>query len=172
MQKVMLGVMLYGLLCGLCIGVEKASDEQQIKRMRQYWPIFLAAVESGDCRKIKQRLAPKVECQLCLDNTEAEANELERFRETNKNWYELLYAEKQYIPGDTFCQQDVPLLFSKEMLVLLRNNPTSFNIRDDEGRYEYIVAVTTTLPSLKFEGGQHMFGFSADLKLISVFTVP
>jgi len=79
---------------------------------------------------------------------------------TDPDWYNKLYDDKIYIPIDTFCKQDYPIIFTKELISKLRNSKAGYVVSDFNGQKLYEVLITATKPSVQFpEGALHTFQF-------------
>jgi hypothetical protein len=80
------------------------------------WAQFIEAVSENNVNKLKSVATPEIRCLLCLDNTGQESSELQKFMDTDPNWYNKLYDHKIYIPLDKFFTEDVPLIFTKDLI--------------------------------------------------------
>jgi hypothetical protein len=95
-----------------------------------------------------------------------------------KGAYEKIYHDKVYIPLQKFCDDDIPLIFTKDFLKILKQNETFYDRRIFNGKVFYEILVTTTLPgevSPEHEGGQHVFEFIKTKKgyrLNGIETIP
>jgi hypothetical protein len=142
------------------------------------WKIFLKAVSSNDIRKIKSLSLEKIRCLACLDNTEEEDKEMTKYMMTEPDWYEKLYKEKIFIPIDTFCKQDYPIIFSKSFIKKLQDSETIYTVDHYNDDIIYEVIITTTQPGKiapGHEGGQHAFQFikiNHDYKFWGIDTIP
>lgn len=135
---------------------QNQEEHSQDKEMLQNWQQFLAAIEQRDIPKIKTLLSDKIRCYECLENTPSEQKEMEYLRDSIENWYDKIYNDLVYIPRDTFINEDLELIFTKEFITILSTHKTLFSRKEENG---YVVLVTTVAPVTGHEGMQHSFHF-------------
>ena len=126
------------------------------------WKRFLKAIVTQDMTAFRKLSAERIRCLFCLENTENETKEMMRLQTTDPDWYETLYEEKVYVPIDTFCKEDYPILFTRELVKRLPDSKLAYAVEefDRETLYEVIIAITqpdeaTSEP----EGGLLLFQF-------------
>ena len=149
---------------------EEDSSEIQLR-----WQEFLSVLEQKNLTEFKEYASDTIRCYMCIENTEHEQKVLEYLRDNDSTWYDKLYNEKIYIPINKFLDEDYDLIFNNEFVEVLKNSKTVYAQREIDGLDVYEVLVTTTKPSLGFEGGQHDFQFTKEegiFKLSEISTIP
>lgn len=142
------------------------------------WKEFVSAAEKKDRKILENMTLDSIRCYLCLENTEDEYAEIDRLRETSKDWFDIIYKDRIYIARNRFIKEDVPLLFNEKMIKRIKTGDTGFYERDIDGILYFEILVTTTEPNevaIGHEGGQHAFLFkktSDGYKLAEINTIP
>ncbi|MDM3872024.1 hypothetical protein QSV34_11765, partial [Porticoccus sp. W117] len=116
--------------------------------------------------------------RVALSNTKKEADELVRQRSNNLNWYDEFYAKKAFMPSEQFFKNEVPIIFTNDLIDRLKSRKTQFLERNDI-EYGYIEILVNTVESdeieAEHEGIQHVFGFKSTdngYKFCEISTVP
>jgi hypothetical protein len=146
--------------------------------LEKAWKIFLKAVSARDITKIKSLSVEKIRCLYCVDNTEAEDREMEKFRATDPDWYRKLYEEKIFIPVDRFCSEDFSIIFTEKFIRKLRDGKPSYLLENMGSIKIYEIMITTAKPGEigpGHEGGVHLFQFvktGSGYKFWGIDTIP
>jgi hypothetical protein len=138
------------------------ADSTERSNVEAAWKTFLQAAAAHDMKKIKSVSVEKIRCLACVDNTEKEDTEMETFRLTEPDWYKKLYEEKIFIPVDTFCKQDYPIIFSELFIKKLQNSKPAYRIDNRNDKKIYEVLLPTVKPgelAPGHEGVLHIFQF-------------
>jgi len=152
-----------------------ASMQQDIEKT---WVRFIEAISDNNLNKLRLVATQKIRCFSCVDNTEQESKELQKFTETDPDWYNKLYDQKIFIPLDKFFNEDVPIIFNKDLMGKVKTGKVNYVERSigKESFYEIIVA---TIEPGEFapldEGVLHVFLFvkTADgYKFTGIDTIP
>lgn len=87
---------------------------------------------------------------------------MQKFIETNPNWYNDLYDKKIFIPLDTFINEDVPIIFNKNVIEKMKAAKVNYVECSMDGKPCYEIPVMITRPG-EFapgdEGVQYLFLF-------------
>ncbi|WP_157483981.1 hypothetical protein [Maribacter hydrothermalis] len=145
----------------LCMSVQSCKQDKKITNVELFtvWSNFLNTLEKNDKVAFKKASGKTIRCYDCLENTPSEVQKMILLRDTDSLWYDKIYDDLIYIPVDSFILKDFDLLFNPQFVQLLRDNETTF-IDDNENNVRTVhFLVTTTPPTLNFEGGQHSFSF-------------
>ncbi|MBN2107895.1 MAG: hypothetical protein JW832_10765 [Deltaproteobacteria bacterium] len=137
-------------------------DSTERWKVEAAWKTFLQAVAAHDMKKIKLVSVEKIRCPACVDNTEEEDKDIETFRMTEPDWYKKLYEEKVFIPVNTFCKQDYPIIFSEQFIKKLQNSTPAYRVDDLGNETLYEVLIPTAKPgelATGHEGVLHIFQF-------------
>ncbi|MEP2281043.1 hypothetical protein [Maribacter sp.] len=140
------------------------------------WSQFLNILENNDTLAFKKASYKTIRCYDCLENTPFESEQMNILREQDSLWYDKIYDDLINIPIDSFVANDYNIQFKPEFIKVLQKNETI--VMKDEGNNSIFahILVTTTPPTLDFEGGQHSFTFFKDKdgkwKLNEISTIP
>ena len=140
-------------------GIPDSNERSQVEAA---WKTFLQAAAAHDTGKIKSVSVEKIRCPACVDNTEKEDKYMETFRMTEPDWYKKLSEEKVFIPVNTFCKQDYPIIFSEQFIKKLQNSKPAYRADDSSGGKIYEVLIQTAKPgelATGHEGVLHIFQF-------------
>ena len=142
------------------------------------WARFIEAISDNNLNKLRLLATHKIRCFLCVDNTEQESRDLQKFMETDPDWYNKLYDQKIFIPLDKFFNEDVPIIFNKDLIGKMKAAKVNYVERSIEKESFYEIPVATIEPG-EFapldEGVQHVFLFikTADgYKFTGIDTIP
>ena len=153
-------------------------DSTERSKLAAAWKTFVQAVAAHDTEKIKRVSVEKIRCPACVDNTEEEDKDMETFRMTEPDWYKKLYEEKVFIPVNTFCKQDYPIIFSELFIKKLQNSTPAYRVDDlgNETLYEALIpAAKPGELAPGHEGGLHLFQFiktNKGYKFWGIDTIP
>ena len=156
----------------------EAIDHDETGELAKTWNIFLEAVAANDLKKLRNMSVERIRCLSCLDNTELEEREIEKFKANDPDWYEKLYAEKIYIPVDTFYREDYPLIFTKQFIRILKDRTARYSAESFHGLKIYGVIIATLKPgelSPGHEGCLYIFQFvraEKEYKFWGIDTIP
>ena len=154
------------------------STGDEFKELAAFWKIFRTAMVAGDVSAIKALSCQKIRCLSCVDNTESEEKEMERFMTTEPDWYEKLYTDKIFIPVETFCAQDLPILLTRKLVERMRNAEPAYHAMILDGQRVYEAMIPTAEPgeiTPGDEGGLCAFQFietDQGLKFWGLDTIP
>jgi hypothetical protein len=150
----------------------------EFKELAAFWNIFRDATAAGDVPAVKALSCQKIRCLSCVDNTEREEKEMERFMSTEPDWYEKLYTDKIFIPVETFCAQDLPILLTRKLADRMRNAEPAYHVMIFNGQRVYEAMIPTAEPgeiTPGDEGGLCAFQFietEQGLKFWGLDTIP
>ena len=153
-------------------------DNNEKSELVKTWKTFLKAISAHDMKQLKQLSHEKIRCLTCLDNTEEENQAMTHYMVTDPDWYDKLYKERIFVPIDTFCREDYPILFSKKFIKKLLNTKPAYAAEDFDSKKIYEVIITTAKPGEIAPGHQgvlHLFQFiktSNGYKFWGIDTIP
>ena len=152
---------------------EKKESDNEVHAM---WTSFLSNLDAQDKVAFKNASGEAIRCYDCLENTPSERQKMNILRGKDSLWYKKMYETLIYIPIDSFTANDYDILFNPQFVNILQENETKI-IRDETNDITYAhILVTTTLPTLNFEGAQHSFSFvkgnDGQWKLNEINTIP
>ncbi|MDF4203795.1 conotoxin [Maribacter sp. SA7] len=152
---------------------KKQLPDNEVSKM---WSQFLNILETHDTLAFKKASYKTIRCYDCLENTPFEAEQMSILREQDSLWYDKIYDDLINIPTDSFIANDYNILFNQEFIKILQKNETII-IKDESNDSIFAhILVTTTPPTLEFEGSQHSFTFFKDKngqwKFNEISTIP
>ncbi|SNR53074.1 hypothetical protein SAMN04488009_2169 [Maribacter sedimenticola] len=151
---------------------DKKDSNDELSTM---WSSFLSDLAARDKVAFKNASGNVIRCYDCLENTPTEREYISRLRDTDSLWYETIYQDLIYISVDSFIAKDYDIMFNKPFINLLRTNETIQLMDTIDDTITADILVTTTPPTLNFEGAQHSFTFiktNAGWKFKEVATIP
>ena len=142
------------------------------------WALFIEAVSDNNLNKLRLLATPEIRCLLCVDNTEQESGELQKFMDTDSDWYNKLYDQKMYIPLDEFFTEDVPLIFNKDLIGKMKSLKVKCIERSNEKESSCEIPVAAIEPgglAPSDEGVLYLFLFkktAVGYKFTGIDTIP